>query len=195
MKYIPLIVLFLLIHLLTPIPVFAQLCSTNFDCSQICPNGFGVCNVTSGNCNCGVAPSGVCGNDSDCVYICSTGFGSCNLVSGNCNCGVSPGGTSTFSQAWPRYVAAMGLSLNLTTLPGIINTLVPIIITLAGLILFIMLIAGGFQMLTSASNPEAAKAGQQRLTTALVGFLIIFAAYWIVQVVEIVLGINIFGNP
>lgn len=83
---------------------------------------------------------------------------------------------------------------NLSSINGIINTLVPIIITIAGLILFIMLIAGGFQMLTSASNPEAAKAGQQRITTALVGFLIIFAAYWIVQIVEIVLGINIFGN-
>jgi hypothetical protein len=55
-----------------------------------------------------------------------------------------------------------------------------------------MLLAGGFTMLSSASNPEAADKGKQQITTALIGFIIIFAAYWIVQIVEIVLGVNIF---
>lgn len=111
-----------------------------------------------------------------------------------CESDPTGGYTGSFSEFAQGFIGVIGLNQNLTTIPGIINTLVPIIITFAGLILFVMLIAGGFQMLTSASNPEAAKAGQGRITTALIGFLIIFAAYWIVQIVEIVLGINIFGN-
>ena len=61
----------------------------------------------------------------------------------------------------------------------------------AGLILLLMLIMGGFQMLTSAGDPEKVKAGQGKITTSLIGFLIIFAAYWLMQIIETVLGFKI----
>ena len=55
-----------------------------------------------------------------------------------------------------------------------------------------MIVAGGFTIFTSAGNPEKIKKGQGMLVNALVGFLVIFASYWIIQLLEATLAINIF---
>ena len=122
----------------------------------------------------------------------------CSESSTECQSPTPPGpydgGTpaqGAFSQYYDQFVTKVGLKTSLTSIPGIINAVIPIILTFAGLVLFLMLLAGGFQMLTSASNPEAADKGKQRLTAALIGFLIIFTAYWLTQIMEIVLGVNI----
>ncbi|HKZ35626.1 MAG TPA: pilin [Patescibacteria group bacterium] len=80
--------------------------------------------------------------------------------------------------------------------PGdIINLVVPLIFVIAGIILFMMLIFGGLTIFTSAGNPEGMKKGQQQIVNALIGLLVIFAAYWIVQLVEYSLGLNLLGTP
>lgn len=71
------------------------------------------------------------------------------------------------------------------------SALLPYLLTLAGLILFAMLIVGGFTMLTAATDPKKADAGKQQITTAVIGFIIIFAAYWLMQIVEIIFGIKV----
>jgi len=78
------------------------------------------------------------------------------------------------------------------TIGEIISALLPYIFAVAGLILFAFLILGGFELLTSGSNPEKAKKAQGKITSALVGFLIIFLAYWITQILEVIFGISIF---
>ena len=73
----------------------------------------------------------------------------------------------------------------------LLNSILPPLLTIAGLILFGMIIMGGFEMLTAASDAKKAEAGKGRITSAIIGFLIIFCAYWIVQILEIVLGVKI----
>lgn len=65
----------------------------------------------------------------------------------------------------------------------------------SGFILFLYLIAGGFMLVTSAGNTEKAKNGSQAITNAIIGFVIIFTSFWIVQVIEFLTGINILNNP
>lgn len=74
---------------------------------------------------------------------------------------------------------------------GIISHALPILFVLAGLILFVMLIWGGFEMLTGAANSKSQEAGKQRITAAIIGFLIIFASYWIAQIIQAIFGISI----
>lgn len=74
---------------------------------------------------------------------------------------------------------------------GIISYLLPYLFTFAGLILFIMIIWGGFEMLTGATDPKKQEAGRQRITAGLVGFLIIFSAYWIAQILQVIFGVSI----
>lgn len=73
----------------------------------------------------------------------------------------------------------------------IIGTVLPFVFVFAGLILFVMFIFGGFTIFTSAGNPEKIKQGQGMIVNALIGFLIIFAAYWIIQILETTLGFKI----
>lgn len=74
---------------------------------------------------------------------------------------------------------------------GIISRLLQFAFPLAGMILFVMIVVGGFQILTGGGSAETMKAGQQRVTLAIVGFLLLFASYWIAQLLEQILNIKI----
>ncbi|OGV93136.1 hypothetical protein A3B57_02500 [Microgenomates group bacterium RIFCSPLOWO2_01_FULL_47_10] len=98
----------------------------------------------------------------------------------------------TFSSQSDDFNTAIGLTNpNMSTLGGIVNTIMTYLIPIGGLVLLVMIISGGITMMTAISDPKAAEAGKQRVTSALIGFIILFAAYWIVQLLEIVLGVNI----
>jgi len=92
----------------------------------------------------------------------------------------------------PSPQSKIDLSNPNLTLGEIISALLPYIFAIAGIILFAFLIMGGFELLTSGGNPESVKKAQARITSALIGFLIIFLAYWITQILEVIFGISIF---
>lgn len=77
-----------------------------------------------------------------------------------------------------------------TDIGSIISKLLPYIYVVAGLILLLMLISGGFTLMTSAGNPDKSKAGYGRISAALIGFLIIFVSYLVAIIVEDVLGVK-----
>lgn len=92
------------------------------------------------------------------------------------------------------YNQAIGLGSNGTkfdTLGGIISAFLPYLLTIAGLILFGMLIMGGFTMLAGAADKESQEKGKKMLTSALTGFFIIFLAYWIAQILQVIFKVNI----
>lgn len=84
-------------------------------------------------------------------------------------------------------------SANLT-LGAIINGILPYLFVGAGLLLLIYLIIGGIQLMLSQGDPKAVQSAQSKITGALIGFLIVFASFWIVQLVGSILGIQIFKN-
>jgi hypothetical protein len=99
------------------------------------------------------------------------------------------------AQKIPKYSEIEGFQnfkFSGKNLGDIISALLPYIFTLAGIILFALLIMGGFELLTSGGNPAKTKKAQGRITSALIGFLIIFLAYWITQILEVIFGISIF---
>jgi len=87
-----------------------------------------------------------------------------------------------------------GLSTKFNNLGDVVSQLVPYIFGISGIILLLMVVFSGFQMITSAGDPKAMEAAQKRLTNSIVGFIIIFAAYWIVQLIGRILGVEVFGN-
>ncbi len=85
-------------------------------------------------------------------------------------------------------------TLNIVTFStpgGIISRFLPFILSAAGLILFVMLIWGGFEFMMGAANPKSAESGKQRITSAFIGFFILFSVFWIAQIMQIIFGINI----
>ena len=82
------------------------------------------------------------------------------------------------------------------TIGSLINVLVKNIFVVAGLLLFLLLIFAGVQFIVSSGGGDEKQMEQSRnaITAALIGFALIFAAYWIVQIIEFMTGVSIF-NP
>jgi hypothetical protein len=84
---------------------------------------------------------------------------------------------------------------NITNLGELIRLLITNIYIISAFILFFYMVAGGFMVVTSAGNTEKAKNGSQAITNAIIGFVIIFTSFWIIQVIEALTHINILNNP
>jgi len=79
-------------------------------------------------------------------------------------------------------------------LGDIISALLPYLFTLAGLGLFLYLIVAGFGWMTSGGDPKKTQSAKDKLTNALVGFIIIFVAYWLILILEKIFGLEILGG-
>jgi hypothetical protein len=89
-----------------------------------------------------------------------------------------------------------GSSANLTN-PANLNVYVSNIITgsisLAGIILLFLLIGAGISMISGAgkSDPQSVEKGKKAASSALVGFIVVFTAYWIVKLIEEITGLTL----
>ncbi len=83
------------------------------------------------------------------------------------------------------------------TVGNIVSEFIKYLFPLAGILLLLYLLFGGFSLMTSGGDPKAVQDAKSKITNALIGFIIIFASYWIVQILGTILGIeaitNIFG--
>lgn len=91
----------------------------------------------------------------------------------------------------PSNAAIGGKIARFSTPGGIISEALTFLFPAAGLILFVMIVWGGFEMLSGAASAKSKDAGRQRITAAIIGFILLFAAYWIAQILEVVFGISI----
>jgi len=73
----------------------------------------------------------------------------------------------------------------------VINRFLLFAFPIAGLILFVMIVWGGFDMLTKATTKKSIEDGKKRITNAVIGFILLFVAYWLVQIIEVVFGVKI----
>jgi Type IV secretion system pilin len=64
------------------------------------------------------------------------------------------------------------------------------VFVIAGIVMLVMLVMGGIGLMTSGGNPDKTKASYSRIINALIGFLIIFVAYFVAQLIEVMLGIT-----
>lgn len=64
-------------------------------------------------------------------------------------------------------------------------------IPLAGIYFFIRLLMAGYQMMSSLGDPAKIQAAQSVITNSLLGLLIVIVAFFIVQIVRSITGINI----
>ncbi len=81
-----------------------------------------------------------------------------------------------------------------TTISDLIKRALPLIYSVAGITLLIYLLIGGYGYLVSQGDPQAIASAKSKITTALIGIVIVFISYWIVQLAGILLGIDAFTN-
>lgn len=83
-----------------------------------------------------------------------------------------------------------------TTFGSLVSVLLANAYILAGVVLLFLLIFGGFSIImgAGAGNPEQAAKGKRAVTWAIVGAVVIFASFWIIQLIEVITGVKIL-NP
>ena len=93
----------------------------------------------------------------------------------------------------------IGTNPNLTTQEGvgkIVSAIIAGSLSIAGVILLFLLIGGGIAMIAGAgkSDPQSVEKGKKAATSALIGFVVVFSAYWIVKLIETITGLNLIGG-
>lgn len=83
------------------------------------------------------------------------------------------------------------------TLGELIGNSVTAAIVGAGVVLLFFIIIGGFRMISSAgnNNPQEAAKGRQAVTAAVAGFVVVFIAFWIIQLIETITGSRFVTAP
>lgn len=89
-----------------------------------------------------------------------------------------------------RLQGETGLKTELNSLGAIVGKAIPYIFTAAGILLLLYLLVGGMQLMLSRGDPKAMQDAKNKITNAFVGFLIVFTAYWLVQIVGDLLGLG-----
>ncbi len=91
--------------------------------------------------------------------------------------------------------ANVGFKFTNSSVGQIIKDTIPYIFSAAGIAVLIYLIVAGLQLMTSAGDPKAVESAKGKVTGALIGFVVIFASYWIVQLLSAFLGVDRVGEP
>lgn len=76
------------------------------------------------------------------------------------------------------------------SLGSVVSAAMPYVYVIAGLSMLLMLISGGISLMTAAGDPAASKAGYGKIQAGVVGFIIIFIAYFVAQIVQVILGVK-----
>lgn len=72
----------------------------------------------------------------------------------------------------------------------IFTRLVGIIIPLAGIVLFVMIVWGGFQYISSGGDPKKAAMAKATLTYAIIGLVLVALAYLIIFLISEFTGVD-----
>lgn len=92
------------------------------------------------------------------------------------------GGTNEFDKLKDLRVEKM--------IPGAIS----LVMLVVALVFFFMLVLGGLKWVMSGGDQKAVEAARSQITNALIGLAIVFAAWAIMQLINIVFGVDIFSG-
>lgn len=105
-----------------------------------------------------------------------------------------------FANISPVYAAqdwanAAGCTVSeVATIKGfecLFSNFISVILAFAGIVLFIMLVTGGFRYLVSGGDPKAVESAKGTLTQAIVGIVILVLAFLILKLIETITGVPV----
>lgn len=85
-------------------------------------------------------------------------------------------------------------NVKIENLGQLISALVGVLLIIAGLLAFFFLILGGIQWITSGGDKAGMEAARNKITHAVVGLIIVGAAWAIMLLVQGFLGVTIIGG-
>lgn len=96
----------------------------------------------------------------------------------------TPGSTSATS------VKLEGPLKGINSLGDLINLALSFLVPLAGIILFLVIVWGGYDILMSSGNADKVQKGQQKITAGIIGFVLLTASYFIAKLLGFIFGVG-----
>ncbi len=78
----------------------------------------------------------------------------------------------------------------INNIADLINRILPFFITAAGIILFFVFIWGGYDFISSQGNAEKIKSAQAKITTGIIGFVLLIVSYLLVRLIVRIFGLG-----
>lgn len=97
----------------------------------------------------------------------------------------------SFNDLNPLIIAGSPVAAELASPGGVVSRLLNFLFPMAGLILFLLISWGGFEILISSADQKGMEAGKNRVTAAIIGFILLFSTYWMAQLAELIFRIKI----
>lgn len=80
------------------------------------------------------------------------------------------------------------------TIPRMISGFINLVLIIAAIVFFFILVIGGIRWITSGGDKANTESARNQITAALVGLVIVFAAWAIIQLIQTFFGINILSG-
>lgn len=77
------------------------------------------------------------------------------------------------------------------TVPSLVSGLIRLVLMVAALVFFFILVVGGIKWIVSGGDKAQTESARNQITAALVGLVIVFAAWAILKLIQTFFGIDI----
>jgi hypothetical protein len=83
-----------------------------------------------------------------------------------------------------------------TSISPLVSSMLKNSLVIAGIIFLCLLVFGGITFIASAGSGDTKKSGQAQsaITSAIIGFIIIFSAFFIIQIIQVLTGVQILNS-
>jgi hypothetical protein len=78
----------------------------------------------------------------------------------------------------------------ISSLQGLFSNVLSVALSLLGIVMFVMILVGGFKYLTAGDDPKATEAAQKTITSGIVGVVAAIAAFFILLAIQGFTGIE-----
>jgi TRAP-type C4-dicarboxylate transport system permease small subunit len=83
-------------------------------------------------------------------------------------------------------------NLGQMTVPAIISAAIKLVVVVAAVVFFFILVIGGIKWIASGGDKAKTESARAQITSALVGLVIVFAAWAIVALIKVFFNVDIF---
>ncbi len=74
---------------------------------------------------------------------------------------------------------------------ALINNILPNVYLAGGIVIFFMIVFGGFTIISNSGDSHKIADGTKIITSAIIGLLVLFGSYWIIQLIQVLTGVPI----
>jgi len=82
------------------------------------------------------------------------------------------------------------LNPNIRTIGDVVNLILPFLYGIAGIILFFVILWGGFNILLSGGESEKLESGRMQITSGIIGFVLLAVSFLLARLVTYIFGLG-----